>query len=72
MMRPAPAGWTAALRGQAPWLAMVAPLVIFVIVTVIVPVAMFLFRAVDNSDLRDSLSATSAALADWRDRKSVV
>lgn len=65
MMRPAPAGWTAALRGQAPWLAMVAPLVIFVIVTVIVPVAMFLFRAVDNSDLRDSLSATSAALADW-------
>jgi putative spermidine/putrescine transport system permease protein len=44
---------------------MVAPLVLFVIVTVLVPVGMFLFRAIDNRDLQTSLAATSATLADW-------
>ena len=34
---------------------MVAPLVLFVVVTVIVPVALFLFRAVDNRDLQTDL-----------------
>lgn len=53
------------LRGQVPYLCMVAPLVVFVIVTVLVPVAMFLFQAIDNRDLQTNLTRTSAALADW-------
>lgn len=53
------------LRGQVPYLLMVAPLVLFVIATVLVPVAMFLFRAIDNGVLQTNLARTSAALAAW-------
>jgi len=61
----APASRFAAARGQLPFLAMVAPLVVFVVLTVILPVALFLFRAVDNRELQANLAATSAALSGW-------
>ncbi|MCB6180088.1 ABC transporter permease [Rhodobacter sp. Har01] len=61
----APASPLTAARGQLPYLAMVAPLVVFVVLTVILPVALFLFRAVDNRELQANLAATSAALSGW-------
>lgn len=53
------------LRRQTAYLLMVAPLVIFVVVTVLVPVGMFLHRAVDNRELQANLAQTAATLADW-------
>lgn len=56
---------SARLRGHLPFMAMVAPLLLFVCITVIVPVAMFLFRAVDNRELQANLAQTSNALSGW-------
>ena len=53
------------LRGHLPFLSMVAPLLLFVVLTVIVPVGMFLFRAIDNRDLQTNLAHTSKSLATW-------
>jgi putative spermidine/putrescine transport system permease protein len=44
---------------------LVAPLVLFVVVTVLIPVGLFLFRAVDNTDMHDNLPLTASALTGW-------
>ncbi len=44
---------------------LVAPLIVFVAITVLVPVALFLFRAIDNSDMHDNLPLTALALRGW-------
>lgn len=44
---------------------LVAPLVLFVVITVLIPVGLFLFRAIDNADMHDNLPLTAAALSDW-------
>lgn len=44
---------------------LVAPLLLFVAVTVLWPIAQFLYRAVDNSDLHRGFATTATALADW-------
>jgi putative spermidine/putrescine transport system permease protein len=46
--------------------AMVAPLVIFIVVVFLWPVARFLALSVDNSDMTANLSRTFAALRDWQ------
>lgn len=43
----------------------IAPAVLFVFLTIALPIALFLFRAVDNTEIRDNLPATLAQLADW-------
>jgi len=44
---------------------LVAPLLVFVAVTVLWPVAQFLYRAVDNSDIHRGFAATTKTLSDW-------
>ncbi|MBL8708865.1 MAG: ABC transporter permease [Rhodospirillaceae bacterium] len=44
---------------------LVLPLLAFVVVTVVVPVAQFLYRAVDNDLLAENLPLTAASLASW-------
>ncbi len=46
-------------------LALIAPLLIFVLVTFIAPIADMLFRSVENQIVRDTLPQTVEALADW-------
>lgn len=46
--------------------AMVAPLVLFIVVVFLWPVARFLALSVDNSDISSNLSRTFAALGDWQ------
>jgi putative spermidine/putrescine transport system permease protein len=46
-------------------LALIAPLLIFVLVTFIAPIADMLFRAVENQIVSDTLPETVEALADW-------
>ncbi|MCB2110199.1 MAG: ABC transporter permease [Defluviimonas sp.] len=46
-------------------LALVAPLLIFVLVTFIAPIADMLFRSVENQIVHDTLPNTVRALADW-------
>ena len=46
-------------------LALIAPLLIFVLVTFIAPIADMLFRSVENQIVRDTLPRTSAALSTW-------
>ncbi len=50
---------------------LVAPLILFVFVTVLVPVGQFLFRAVDNSEIHNNLRATAIALQGWNERDGV-
>ncbi|MDQ2065897.1 ABC transporter permease [Xinfangfangia sp. CPCC 101601] len=64
-MRPPQPLRPSALRGQVPYLLMLAPLVMFVLVTVVVPVALFLFRAIDNRELQAGFPQTAAALSGW-------
>ncbi|WP_226622050.1 ABC transporter permease [Alloyangia pacifica] len=46
-------------------LALIAPLLIFVLVTFIAPIADMLFRSVENQIVSDTMPKTTAALADW-------
>ncbi|MDH5451815.1 MAG: ABC transporter permease, partial [Paracoccaceae bacterium] len=46
-------------------LALIAPLLIFVLVTFIAPIGDMLFRSVENKIVQDTLPLTVAALADW-------
>ncbi len=46
-------------------LALVAPLLIFVLVTFIAPIADMLFRSVENEIVSETLPKTTAALEDW-------
>ncbi|MEQ6203010.1 ABC transporter permease [Sulfitobacter sp. HNIBRBA2951] len=46
-------------------LALIAPLLIFVLVTFIAPIADMLFRSVENQIVSDTLPRTTTLLADW-------
>ena len=46
-------------------LMLIAPLLIFVLVTFILPIADMLFRSVENQIVKDTLPTTVEALADW-------
>ncbi|MEP3442650.1 MAG: ABC transporter permease [Sulfitobacter sp.] len=46
-------------------LALIAPLLIFVLVTFIAPIADMLFRSVENEIVADTLPQTTSMLADW-------
>ena len=46
-------------------LALIAPLLVFVLVTFVAPIADMLFRSVENQIVRDTLPRTVAALRDW-------
>jgi len=46
-------------------LMLVAPLVIFIMVTFVAPIASMLFRSIDNPQVVEYMPKTSAALADW-------
>ena len=46
-------------------LMLIAPLLIFVLVTFIAPIADMLFRSVENQIVRDTLPRTVVALKDW-------
>ncbi|THH35939.1 ABC transporter permease [Aliishimia ponticola] len=46
-------------------LLLVAPLLIFVLVSFIIPIGAMLFRSVENSQVADTLPLTVAALQDW-------
>jgi len=46
-------------------LALIAPLLIFVLVTFIAPIADMLFRSVENQIVSETLPKTTAALANW-------
>jgi putative spermidine/putrescine transport system permease protein len=45
---------------------LVLPLLLFIIITVIVPVGHFLSRAIDNSTIAENLPRTAASLVDWQ------
>ena len=46
-------------------LLLIAPLLVFVLVTFVAPIADMLFRSVENQIVRDTLPETVEALADW-------
>ena len=48
-------------------LALIAPLLIFVLVTFIAPIADMLFRSVENQIVSETLPRTVVALEDWED-----
>jgi putative spermidine/putrescine transport system permease protein len=52
-------------RHLAAMLALMAPSVLFIAVLFVTPIALFMFRSVDNSDLRSFLPRTVAAVGDW-------
>jgi putative spermidine/putrescine transport system permease protein len=61
-----PVFWRLFLSADARLFALVLPLLLFIIVTVIVPVGHFLYRAVDNSTIAENLPRTAASLANWQ------
>jgi len=48
-------------------LALIAPLLIFVLLTFIAPIADMLFRSVENEIVSDTLPRTTSTLADWNE-----
>ena len=52
-------------RHLAAMLALMAPSVLFVAVLFVVPIALFMFRSVDNSELRGFLPRTVASVGEW-------
>ncbi len=52
-------------RHQAWMLALMAPSVLFVTLLFVVPIALFMFRSIDNSELRGFLPHTVTAMAGW-------
>lgn len=67
--RPAPAGRLRLRRRDTGMALLVAPLLLFVSLTVLWPVAQFLYRAVDNLALHEGFAATAAALSEWSPEK---
>jgi putative spermidine/putrescine transport system permease protein len=64
--RPLKASLNRALRRQKlRALALIAPLLIFVLVAFIAPIADMLFRSVENQIVSDTIPRTTEALADW-------
>lgn len=57
-----------ARRGQVKALLLVAPLLVFLSVTFIVPIGFLLVRSVDNQEIASALPRTSSALAAWDGR----
>ena len=49
-------------------LALVAPLLAFIVLTFVVPIAFMLYRAIENPEIIQNLPRTSAALARWDGR----
>ncbi|MFO1158674.1 MAG: ABC transporter permease [Reyranellaceae bacterium] len=52
-------------RHFASMLALMAPSVLFVAVLFVTPIALFMFRSIDNSELRSFLPRTTVAVGDW-------
>jgi putative spermidine/putrescine transport system permease protein len=52
-------------RHMATMMALMAPSVLFVAVLFVVPIALFMFRSIDNSELRGALPHTVAAIGAW-------
>lgn len=50
-------------------LLLVSPLVVFILVTFVAPIASMLFRSVDNPEVSEYMPNTSAALADWDEQE---
>ena len=48
-------------------LALMAPSVVFVSFLFILPIVLFLFRAIDNTEVPQALPRTAAAIAEWRE-----
>ncbi|MEZ5450873.1 MAG: hypothetical protein R3E89_18545 [Thiolinea sp.] len=44
---------------------LIAPLLLFIFLTFIIPIANMLFRSVDNSIVSDTMPQTVVALQDW-------
>jgi putative spermidine/putrescine transport system permease protein len=44
---------------------LVAPLLLFIVVTFVIPIALLLTRAVENPEIHDNMPKTVAALEDW-------
>lgn len=53
-------------------LALIAPLLIFVLVTFIAPIADMLFRSVENEIVSDTLPRTTTMLADWDEHSGTI
>lgn len=53
-------------RHRLGMLALMAPSVLFVSFIFVLPIALFLFRAVDNSDVPEALPHLAAAIGEWR------
>lgn len=67
----APGNWRSVLSGVAAnrdlrLFLLVLPLLAFIVITVMVPVGQFLYRAIDNDLLARNLPHTAASLADWQ------
>ena len=55
-------------RSKLRALALVAPLLAFILLTFVVPIAFMLYRAIENPEIIQNLPRTSAALARWDGR----
>jgi putative spermidine/putrescine transport system permease protein len=55
-------------RGQVKALLLVAPLMLFLLSVLVLPIGLLLTRSVDNSDVLRALPTTAAALATWSGR----
>jgi putative spermidine/putrescine transport system permease protein len=53
------------MRKRAVAIGLTLPLLLFLLVTLLVPIAALLLRAVENPEVAGSLSRTGAALAAW-------
>jgi putative spermidine/putrescine transport system permease protein len=67
----APGNWRSVLYGlwvnrELRLFLLVLPLLLFIVITVVVPVGQFLYRAIDNNLLADNLPLVAASLADWQ------
>jgi putative spermidine/putrescine transport system permease protein len=58
------------IRRRLVAIALTLPLLVFLLATLLVPIAALLLRAVENPEVAGSLARTGAALADW-DRKTL-
>ena len=64
--RPLKASLNRALRRQKMRsLMLIAPLLLFIMITFIVPIGQMLFRSVENTIVSDTLPRTTASLGDW-------
>ena len=64
--RPLKASLNRALRRQKMRsLMLIAPLLLFIMITFIVPIGQMLFRSVENTIVSDTLPRTTASIGDW-------